>query len=240
MLRLILLLATLGWSAFSFSAIQILATRVILNEAEKEQSFTIRNTGDMPSLVQVWLAEKDNNSMAISNDIPLVITPPVARINTNRSKVFRFFPTEEVTMTLAKDRESMFWINALDVPAINDDATPVNKLNIAFRTRIKAFYRPAGLSGTLIEAAENLEWTVKKEAGKWTYGVTNNSPYHISFARFSLVGDGKKEIATLPGDMIEPYSSKKIVFEHVNHNVVEMNYQYITDLGAFVFKKLTL
>ncbi|WP_312045665.1 molecular chaperone [Erwinia sp.] len=240
MLRMILFFITLGWSVFSFSAIQILATRVILNEAEKEQSFTIRNTGDMPSLVQIWLAEKSNSSMAITNDIPLVITPPVARINANRSKVFRFFPTEEAATALAKDRESMFWINALDVPAIDDNAESGNKLDIAFRTRIKAFYRPAGLSGTLIEAAENLKWTVKKEKAKWTYTVTNDSPYHISFSRFTLLGDGDKELETLPGEMIDPYSSKKIVFNRVSNNVVEMNYQYITDLGAFVFKKLTL
>lgn len=238
MFRLLLLLIVSCWSASSFSAIQILATRIILNEAEKEQSFTIRNTGDMPSLIQIWLSQKDNNSMEITNDIPLVITPPLARINVKKDKVFRFFPTEEAASQLPKDRESMFWINVLDVPASNDDAEPINRLNIAFRTRIKAFYRPQKLTGTLIEAAENLKWSVKKEAGNWNYTVTNSSPYYISFAGLSLTGSDKKELASLPGDMVLPYSTRVFVFSGVSSNVANLNYNYITDLGAFVFKSL--
>lgn len=239
MLRLILLWSALCWSASSCAAIQILATRVILYEAEKEQSFTIRNTGDEPSLVQIWLSKKDNSSLNITDDIPLAIMPPIARINAGNVKVFRFFPTEKASAALPADRESMFWINALDVPAVEDENVADNKINIAFRTRIKAFYRPVGIKGTLIEAGENLQWSMSKEAKNLVYTVTNNSAYHISVVDFSLK-KGEKAISSLPGDIIAPWETKKYIFKNVEDSGVSLNYQYISDLGAFIPKKVFL
>lgn len=238
MLKIITLLAFL-WPAVSFSATQILSTRVILNQAEKEQTFLIRNTGEMPSLLQVWLSDKDNEGMNIADNIPLIITPPVARINPDKNKVFRLFPTAEAAAVLPGDRESMFWINALDAPAIDDKAETENRLNIAFRTRIKAFYRPHGLSGSLIEAGEKLKWKISKSENGVTCTVTNDSPYHISFAKLSL-SDSNKEVAALPGDMVEPYASKKFLFKEAKPDAVTLNYQYITDLGAYIDRKVTM
>lgn len=238
MLRVTILLASL-WPALSLSAVQILTTRVILNQSEKEQTFLIRNTGEKPSLLQIWLSDKDNEGMTISDDIPLVITPPVARINPDKNKVFRIFPAAEAAALLPQDRESMFWINALDAPAMDSEAEKGNRLNIAFRTRIKAFYRPTGLAGSLIEAGEKLQWTVQKNATDITYTVKNASPYHISFAKLFL-SDNNKEIATLPGDMVEPYTVKNFQFKNIKSGAVTLNYQYITDLGAYVDKKLVL
>jgi len=239
MLKPILLLSALCWSACSCAAIQILATRVILYEAEKEQSFTIRNTGDAPSLVQIWLSKKDNSSMNITDDIPLAIMPPIARINAGSSKVFRFFPTEKASAALPADRESMFWINALDVPAVDDENVAENKLNIAFRTRIKAFYRPSGIKGTLIEAGENLQWSMSKEANNLVYTVNNKSPYHISVVDFSLK-KGEETISSLPGDVIAPWEIKKYKFKNVSDSSASLNYQYISDLGAYIPKRIVL
>ncbi|WP_380184120.1 molecular chaperone [Kalamiella sp. sgz302252] len=237
MLRLTLLVFGLIWSTLSFSAIQILKTRVILNEAEKEQSFIIRNTGNTPSLVQIWLSGKDDKGMNIPDNLPLNVTPPVARINVAKDKVFRLFSIDGASAALPKDRESVFWINVLDVPSTTEQENKGNKLNIAFRTRIKAFYRPVGLKGTLIEAGENLKWSVKKESGSVIGTVTNNSPFHISFARLELK-EGEKIIASLPGDMVAPYSSSNVVFKKVKNSGDNINYQYISDLGAFVERKI--
>ncbi len=52
---------------------------------------------------------------------------------------------------LPKDRESVFWFNVLEVPPKPDAATVANQslLQLAFRTRIKLFYRPEALKGIL-------------------------------------------------------------------------------------------
>ncbi|MFC0141285.1 molecular chaperone [Erwinia mallotivora] len=80
MLRTITLLLAIIYPATSFSAIQIMATRVILNAKENEQSFVIKNTGKTPSLLQLWLADKNDDSVEIKGDIPFTITPPVSRV----------------------------------------------------------------------------------------------------------------------------------------------------------------
>lgn len=231
MLRLISLLLFVTYPVVSFSSIQILATRVILEGKDNEESFVIKNLGKKPSLVQLWLANKNDNGMDIKNDIPLAITPPVARINAGRKKVFRVFATSDALSFLPQDRESAFWINVLDTPAIEEGAE--NKLNIAFRTQIKMFYRPVSLKDSLEESAEKLQWSVRKVSGTYTYTVRNNSPYHFSFASLSLKA-GDKDVARIPGDMVSPFSSKAFGFENISHRDVFLNYQYINDLGAFV------
>lgn len=237
MLKFFLLWISLAWSAHAVSAIQILATRVIVNEKENEQSFTIRNTGDAPSLVQLWLSEKNDISMKISDNVPLILTPPVARINAQKSKVFRIFLAEDAKERLPKDRESVFWINALDVPAVDESEQSANRMDIAFRTRIKLFYRPAGISGTLIAAGEGLSWTPEKVKNDLVYSVTNRSPFHVSLANLYLE-KGDKQVAQLSGEMVDPYSTRKLTFKNINESEVKLRYQYITDLGAFVDKKL--
>lgn len=224
----------LTYSSFSLASIQILATRVILNAAEKEQSFVIRNVGESPSLVQLWLSGKDNNEMKIQDDLPLFITPPVGRINVSKRKVFRIFSTEKASSTLPQDRESMFWINALDVPEIDTKNKEKNKLNMAFRTRIKLFYRPVNMEGTLISAAEQLTWKKRRSGKGYEFVATNNSPFHITLVNIKLK-QGDNIIAMHSGEMISPYASQVVTFKGMETaNVNALEYDYISDLGAFV------
>lgn len=62
---------------------------------------------------------------------------------------------------LPKDRESVFWFNVLEVPPKPDAATVANQslLQLAFRTRIKLFYRPEALKGNPSEAPLALKWS---------------------------------------------------------------------------------
>lgn len=193
----LLLLAIAIYSPFTISAIQIMTTRVILNSDSAEQTFVVRNTGDRPLLLQTWLSKIDYDGMDIRDDVPLFITPPVGRINPGKNKVFRLFQSEEAKDELPGDRESAFWINAFDLPASTQEENVGNQLHIAFRTRIKVFYRPAGIKGTLIEAARNLKWAVRQGENKVELTATNNSAFHISFANFSLM-DGMNEQAKYP------------------------------------------
>lgn len=234
LVKIVLSSLLLTYSSLSFASVQILATRVILNAAEKEQTFVIRNVGKSPSLVQLWLSEKDNNKMEIQDDLPLFITPPVGRINADKRKVFRVFPTEKALSDLPQDRESMFWINVLDVPEMDAKKQEGNQLNMAFRTRIKLFYRPVNIEGTLIAAAEQLSWKKRRSGKGYDFVATNNSPFHITLVNVHLK-NGDKIIATQPGEMISPYTSQIVAvkgMEAANVNMLE--YDYISDLGAFV------
>lgn len=83
---------------------------------------------------------------------------------------------------LPQDRESLFWFNVLEIPpkSKNVDKENLNQLQLAFRTRIKFFFRPDGLKGTPGDAAKGLTWTQKKDGNAIKLVAHNSSPYNIS------------------------------------------------------------
>jgi chaperone protein EcpD len=109
--------------------------------------------------------------------VPFVLTPPINRVDAGKSQSLRI--TYLGSPPLPQDKESVFWVNVLEVPAkskgIKEDQS---RLNIAFRSRIKLFYRPAGLKGNSLQAIKELQW---QPAGDGV-NVTNPTPYYVSTA----------------------------------------------------------
>ena len=87
--------------------------------------------------------------------LPFVITPPVSRIDPKQGQSLRI---TYMGQSLPKDRESLFWFNVLEIPPKpkNANAENTNQLQLAFRTRIKFFFRPDGLKGSALEAADHV------------------------------------------------------------------------------------
>lgn len=219
----------------SDATIQILATRVVLNAAEKEQTVRINNVGNEPQLVQVWLSSTDKTDGVKKEDLPFFINPPAARINAQKGKVFRIFQIEDAAAKYPKDRESVLWLNVLDIPPETAADADKNQVKMAFRTLIKMFYRPAGLKGTPMEAGDNLTWQLRKAAVGYDVVGTNNSPFHVSMTSAWLTNAQGKEVE-VTGEMIAPYST--ITYHFPKVAAVSGNgtfkYNYITDLGAYI------
>lgn len=212
-----------------------MTTRVIINEDDKEKSFVVQNLSDKkPSLIQAWISDFADTGMSINDNVPFLITPPIAKINKNKSKTLRVISVSELKDKLPKDRESVFWINVLDVPP-KDSEPKVNEINLAFRTRIKLFYRPSALRSSTIEAAENLKVDIQKNKTGYSIKLTNSHPYHISFSGFTLMTD-TGTVATRPGIMLSPYSEEYIHFNNITEKNIKLKLEYITELGAFVEK----
>ncbi|WP_250561695.1 fimbria/pilus periplasmic chaperone, partial [Escherichia coli] len=74
--------------------------------------------------------------------------------------------------------------NVLEVPPKPDAATVANQslLQLAFRTRIKLFYRPEALKGNPSEAPLALKWSWSGSEGKAALRVANPTPYYVSFS----------------------------------------------------------
>ncbi|MGM1329379.1 fimbrial biogenesis chaperone, partial [Klebsiella michiganensis] len=49
--------------------------------------------------------------------------------------------------SLPEDRESVFWLNVKSIPATDDSVPNNNVLQVVVKSRLKIFYRPAGLEG---------------------------------------------------------------------------------------------
>ena len=228
----------------AYAGIEVVGTRVIYHGHEKEESVRIRNVGTDPVLLQMWL-DKGNEKLAGEKEsVPFAFNPPMVRVNKGKGQIVRVFQNPSAGVDLAKDRETLYWINFLEIPPkASADATE-NKLGIALRTRLKFFYRPAGIPDEMIAGAEKLTWSMKKQGNKYIVVCKNPSPYFVSFARFQLKSGDKS--AEITGAMAEPLADHEFEVEFDSNNKPEANapitldYQYITDLGAFVEKSTVL
>lgn len=112
---------------------------------------------------------------------------------------------------MAQDKESLFWLNVLEIPPAPtgaNNSTPENFLQVAFRTRVKLLYRPAGLTGEANDAPEKLQWRFSG-AG---VSVKNPTPYYVSFTEINAVVNQKKVPLAPHGDMLAPGQENAVVF----------------------------
>lgn len=184
-------------------------TRLIIHEKDRDVTFSVINEGETPALIQFW-SDRDNLlDRPETIRMPFVITPPVFRLEARKSRAIRIQWTGD-TASLAKDKESLFWLNVLEVPPKSANPTDANVLQMAFRTRIKLFYRPARLANaTLAEGVKQLQSATVPCGQKTCLRLTSRSPLHITLLNVTL--NNGKQINTLPDDgMIAPFSTMDI------------------------------
>lgn len=236
-------LTTFCCSLVSFSAqadIVLSATRIIYNEGAKDVTIRLENKGQKPLLTQSWLDDGHDNADPSALKVPFNATPPVSRIEPKQGQTVRLmFNGSEV---LPKDRESVYWFNVLEVPPKMSatDAQNKNLLQLAFRTRIKLFYRPQGLEGKASDAPAHLKWQQRNVKGKTTLQVTNPTPYFVSFNVVNIVVNGKK-IAVLPV-MAPPKGSAEMVVTNAHGPLTNATVEYlaINDFGSAIKGSVSL
>ncbi len=103
---------------------------------------------------------------------------------------------------LPQDRESLFWFNLLDIPPEPKNGKTDNYLQLAIRSRIKLFYRPAGVAAEKIAAEKALSWALAPTGNGLR--VSNASARYITIDSITL--NGKKHAA----GMVAPFSSLEI------------------------------
>lgn len=209
---------TLTLSFSSMADIVIIGTRVIYPEEEREVTIRLDNLGDKESLAQVWVDSGDPDATPETAKAPFTITPPISRINGGKSQVLRMIYTGE---RLPSNKESLFWLNVLEIPATKYGKK--NELKLAIRSRIKIFYRPHELTGNSIQAGKKIMWK-KVRGGIEAY---NPTPYFVSLANISEDNEGKSIIAS--GGMISPRGKR---FFSIKKDIVTIYPSYITDGGT--------
>ena len=185
------LLATAVLATSNASAdIVISGPRIIYPQSQKDVVVNLDNHGTKPLLVQTWLDDGRDGVNPEELKLPFIITPPVSRIDPKKGQSVRITYTGT---PLPQDRESLFWFNVLEIPPKSKaaDKENLNQLQLAFRTRIKFFYRPDGLKGSAGEAAEHLTWTQKKEGNAVKLVAHNNSPYNVSVSAVPIKASQK-------------------------------------------------
>ncbi|MEX1843598.1 fimbria/pilus periplasmic chaperone [Enterobacter cloacae] len=194
----LLLMAFSFLSSPAIANVVISGTRIIYPAAEREVSVRLNNRGELPALVQVWIDDGNKDTPISLLKVPFVITPVISRIEAHNGQTLRLSYTGGTT--LPRDKESVYWLNLLDIPPQNAKKTDENQLQMALRTRIKIFFRPDTLDADgAADAITALSWNATSEGLQ----ATNASPYYVNIASVTA-RDGKRKLSATEGAMIAP------------------------------------
>ncbi|MGQ8775978.1 fimbrial biogenesis chaperone [Serratia sp. NA_112.1] len=225
-----LLLAGLLLSSVSAQAnIVINGTRVIYPEANKDVIVQLINNGSDSSLVQAWIDDGDINSTPETANVPFLLSPPVVKISGDSGQQLRITKTRA---PLVADRESVFFLNVLDIPPTPENLQGANTLQLAIKSRIKMLYRPVGLKEKASSSVEKIELQAVAKG----FNVINKSAYFFTLAN---VDQHDKKHLLVDSVMVAPFSSEFVESKESTNKNTAYTMMYIDDLGAYKTKTVT-
>ncbi|MCU4492256.1 molecular chaperone [Acinetobacter guillouiae] len=210
------------------AGVSIDGTRIIFPSNSKSVNVQLRNIYDSPALIQAWIDTGDPKKTPKAEDVPFVLNPPLVRIEPNKGQIIRIIPLD--TSKLAKDRESIYWFNILDIPPEDPKLTDKNHLSFTVRTRVKLFYRPHQLAMKPTIAQQSIQF--KLDQTSQNVMISNPTPYNITVLQ---VESGKNQAFSSGEDaiMLEPFTSN-ILLKNFKPDLTtkKVFYEIINDLGA--------
>lgn len=201
--------------AISFAgnaSVIINATRIIYPAQAKYVNVQLVNRSKTTHLVQSWIDTGNASAAPETIKTPFSLTPPVVKMAANEGQALKL--TIVNSELLPKDKESVFWLNVLDVPPVPEGAREgENYLQVALRSRIKLLYRPVGLSEPGNDTLKKV--SVSQQAGSTC--LKNDSPHYITITEMINWQGGDLKKKTMDKNLLTntaflaPYSCTQIV-----------------------------
>ncbi|MTD29412.1 fimbria/pilus periplasmic chaperone [Erwinia sorbitola] len=210
----LLALAVILFASHAQAGVALGATRVIYPAEQKQVSLGMSSNDDKDTfLIQSWIENDDGKKEG-----RFVITPPLFVMKGKKENTLRII--DATNNSLAKDRESLFWVNVKAIPSLEKAQQKENTLQLAITSRIKMFYRPGNLNIAPDQAPEKI--TFKRSANQLV--LTNPTPY------FLTVTELKAGSRTLDSVMVPPLETATVKLP--NNAGSEITYRTINDYGA--------
>ncbi|MBP0592717.1 fimbria/pilus periplasmic chaperone [Paraburkholderia sp. LEh10] len=217
----------------ALASVTIGGTRVIYPLDEREVTVKLTNDSKNPSLVQVWMDGGDANANPDDSAVPFVITPPIFRMDPKKSQTLRVINGGEA---LRQDRETVYWLNVLDIPPKAAARSDVNTLQIAYRTRIKVFARPPDLPGSPDDAPRQIAWKIVSSAdgAGQSLALSNPTAFHVSYSKIAVSANGRT-FENARGGMVAPYSKEIVPMPAMDRvHSGRVRYTAISDFGGAI------
>ncbi|MFV8847071.1 molecular chaperone [Serratia fonticola] len=214
-IALLLLLFT-GPMAIADGGISLNQTRVVFSAADRAQTITVNNSGTQKFLIQ----SRIQRALDDQAPTPFIVTPPLFQLGPERKQLLRLLKQDQALPT---DRESLFYLTVLAIPAQEQTALAEAHLSMGFRFAIKLFYRPEGLNIAPKDASCQLRLTPTAAGVR----IDNPTPYFLTFA--SLKFDGQLIDLDTQSAMIAPMSAQTYPG---NPSARQAVWQTITDFGG--------
>lgn len=190
------------------------ATRVIYSADNKQAALTLSNNNEGDTfLIQSWVENNDGKK-----DGRFVITPPLFLMQGKKDNTLRI--VDATNSSLAKDRESLFWINVKAIPSLDKSQQKDNTLQLAITSRIKLLYRPPDLMISPEEAPGKLSFKRREKM----LVITNPTPYFLTIAELKFGAQA------LESAMVPPMSFVNVKL--LGDSTGSITYRTINDYGA--------
>lgn len=180
---LLVILLSLGLSMTTHAGILASQTRVLFAQGQRENSLMLVNINDYPVVLQTWVDQGEANPDR--TDLPFIVFPPISRMAPHAMQSILIIYNNQA---LAHDRESVFWLNLYEIPAIKSEKVATkDHLSMAMNTQLKIFYRPKSLKKyDVAEMAKQLRFSLQIEGDRWRLICHNPTAYHASLVNIGL------------------------------------------------------
>lgn len=221
----VILIASIALPAHA--GIVIYGTRIVYPAEKNEVMIQLMNQENRSSLVQSWIDDGDTSLPPEKIQVPFLLTPPVAKVAANSGQQLKI---KKLPNMLPNNKESLFYLNVLDIPPNNPDSAGKNVLKFAMQSRIKLFYRPKGISSVNKGTFQKLSmkrsgsiYSIKNDAANWIT-VTEVKANNVKINNESI--------------MLAPLSSADVALKNANANQYKMT--IIDDHGNYISDNVSL
>lgn len=221
----VILIASIALPAHA--GIVIYGTRIVYPTEKNEVMVQLMNQENRSSLVQSWIDDGDTSLPPEKIQVPFLLTPPVAKVAANSGQQLKI---KKLPNMLPNNKESLFYLNVLDIPPNNPDSAGKNVLKFAMQNRIKLFYRPKGISPVNKHTFQKL--SMKRSGG--IYSIKNDA------ANWITVTEVKANNVKINNEsiMLAPLSSADVALKNANANQYKMT--IIDDHGNYISDNVSL
>ncbi|EDV0378325.1 fimbria/pilus periplasmic chaperone [Salmonella enterica subsp. enterica] len=222
-----LLFFSLFFISTANAGVVIYGTRIIYPAEKNEVLVQLMNQGGRSSLVQSWIDDGDTSLPPEKIKVPFLLTPPVAKVAGDSGQQIKI---KKMPNMLPNNKESLFYLNVLDIPPNNPNSTGKNVLKFAMQNRIKLFYRPKGIAPVNRDTFQKL--SMKRTAS--SYSIQNDTANWVTIIEVKVNGVKINNESI----MLAPLSSADVALKSANANQYKMT--IIDDHGNYISDNVSL
>lgn len=203
--------------------LRLAQTRVVFDAIQPNAKVIILNNSPQVYLVKASVQNTPNGKDTTAS--PFMVTPPLFRLESESQHTA--LVVRQGTAHLPADRESVFYLSFLAIPASTKAGEPQENMTLAqvsigIRNIIKLFYRPATLPIKAEAAYSQLTFQYTEGQLK----VSNPTPYYVTLAQLTV---NKQLLDIRQHDpMIAPFSQQTYPFAGQG---TQVEWSAITDFG---------
>lgn len=203
-IRVLLRGTLLGYCALILPAsasVIVQATRIIYPADAREVSLQLSNSDAHPNLIQVWADINNPQSDPENADAPFIVTPPIFRMEAKSGQTVRIMLTAD---HLPQDRESVFYLNTLQIPPKAPEYSDQNRIQLTLRNRLKLFYRPNQITGKPSDIESQLSFHIAQQGQDWLITAHNPTGYFATLTAGQVLAE--KRAVPFKTEMLAPFS----------------------------------